>query len=291
MSHMTLRDSLIGTALIAFAMLIFAMSDVIGKHLFAVYAVVAVAAVRYAINLVLLMVLLWPTHRGKMWATTKTGLVVARGLCLVLATLTMSYALKLMPVGETVALLYLYPLVVMLLAGPVLGERVRPFMWIGAALSFCGVLLIARPSGGLDPVGVVLMLINVCLATAYTLLTRHLVNTESTTAMLLHSALSGTIVFGALSALLLDHFSPTIMDGSLMVCMGVLATTGHFLITTAYRYAPASLLAPVNYLHLVFAGLLGFAVFGHVPDRYALFGMAMIVVSGAAVAILNHGRK
>ena len=78
---------------------------------------------------------------------------------------------------------------------------------------------------------------------------------------------------------------PGWLDLALMVVLGVLATVGHFLFTAAYREAAASLLAPVNYLHLVWAAALGAAVFGHVPDAITLVGMAMVAGAGAAVAL------
>lgn len=288
---MQTQSALTGILLVVAAVIMFAIADTTGKHLFAIYSVIAVGAVRYLVNLILLLVLLWPKHRGALWATQKTGMVVARGLCLVLATITMSYALRLMPVGETVSILYLSPFLVMLLAGPLLGESVTPIMWVGALASFVGVLMIVRPGGGLDPLGVILMLINAGLATAYHLITRHLAKTETTIAMLFHSALSGAMIFSVLSMAMVDAFAPTPQDFSLMLLLGVLATIGHFLFTAAYRHAPASLLAPVNYLHLVFAGILGFLVFGHVPDMYAMIGMAAIALSGVATALRVHLAK
>jgi drug/metabolite transporter (DMT)-like permease len=283
-THSTLR----GILLVVAAVIMFAIADTTGKHLFAIYSIIAVAAVRYVVNLVLLLVFLCPKHRSALWATQKTTMVVSRGLCLVLATLTMSYALKLMPVGETVAILYISPFLVMLLAGPLLGERVTPAMWVGAVASFIGVLMIVRPGGALDPLGVFLMLINAGLATAYHLMTRYLAKTETTIAMLFHSALSGALIFSVLSFVMVDAFAPTAKDFGLMLLLGLLSTVGHFLFTAAYRHAPASLLAPVNYLHLVFAGILGFIVFRHVPDVYSIIGMAAIALSGGATALQVH---
>jgi drug/metabolite transporter (DMT)-like permease len=282
------QSTLKGVALVSAATLLFAVSDVTGKHLFETYSVMDVAAVRYAVNLALLLVLLYPKHGTGMWATKKTVPVILRGLCLVFATITMSVALRLMPVGETVAILYLSPFLVMLLAGPLLGERVTLVMWIGAAVGFSGVLLIARPGGGLDPLGVVLMLINAVLATTYILSTRILAKTESTIAMLFHSALSGFVIFGAWFLATLDDFQPTLYDIGLMALLGVLSTGGHFLFTAAYREAPSSLLAPVNYLHLVWAGVLGFLVFGHLPDAWSTAGMLAVVLSGSLTALVLH---
>ena len=70
-----------------------------------------------------------------------------------------------------------------------------------------------------------------------------------------------------------------------MALLGVLATLGHYLFPAAYREARAALLAPVNYLHLVWAAVLGWMIFGHLPDGVSLLGMAMVCASGVAIAL------
>ena len=200
----------------------------------------------------------------------------------------MGWALQLMPVGETVAIIYLSPFAVMLLASPLLGEKVSTVGWAGAAFGFVGVLLIARPGGNLDPTGVFFALLNAGLATAYHLLTRLLSRRETMASMLFHTAWVGALIFCALAIPELGGFAPSAVDVGLMIILGGLATAGHFLFTAAYREAPASLLAPVNYLHLVWAGGLGWLVFGHLPDGWALAGMALVAGAGAAVALNSH---
>ena len=86
----------------------------------------------------------------------------------------------------------------------------------------------------------------------------------------------------------IGSFSPTLPDAGLMLLLGALMTVGHFLFTAAYKHAPASLLAPVNYLHLVWAAGLGFVVFAHIPDGWSLLGIAMVTAAGAAVALNSH---
>ena len=172
----------------------------------------------------------------------------------------------------------------MLLAMPLLGERVRATGWIGVAMGFCGALLVARPGGGLDPVGVAFALMNAGLSTAYHLLTRLLSHTENTVVLLYQSTLVGSALFGVLALGSLDGLSLGWTDLALMALLGALATVGHFLFTAAYREAPASLLAPINYLHLFWAGGMGWMLFGHWPDGWSLAGMALVCVSGAVVA-------
>ena len=274
-----------GIMLVVLATLAFASADVLTKRLTQNHPIPVVIAVRYLVNLVLLLVFLYPRMGRSLWRVRSPGLVFARGFCLALASLTMGLALRLMPVGETVAIVYLSPFAVMLLAIPLLGEKVSWVGWLWAALGFAGVLLILRPGGGLDPWGVAFALMNACLATGYHLLTRKLAGHESTMAMLFHTALVGAVFFSIGSLTSLDQLQFSGPDMAWMVALGGLATLGHYLFTAAYREAPASLLAPVNYLHLVWAAALGVVIFGHTPDAISLAGMALVCASGVANAI------
>ena len=274
-----------GILLVVAATLAFALSDVVTKQQTMRHPVAVVVAVRYFVNLGLLTVLLGPRLGADLWRANRKGLVFLRGLCLALASLTMGLALRVMPVGETVAIIYLAPFAVMVLAIPLLGERVSRVGWACAALGFLGVLLIVRPGAGLDPVGVAFAVVNIAFATGYHLLTRYLVRSESTIAMLYQTALVGSVFFGLMALGSLSGLSVSPADLAMMALLGALATLGHFLFTAAYREAPASLLAPVNYLHLFWAGGLGWLMFGHLPDGWSLAGMAMVCAAGAVVTV------
>jgi drug/metabolite transporter (DMT)-like permease len=269
-----------GVAMVVAATFLFAVADTLGKHLAMLYAVTMVLAARYAVNLALVALVMGPRHRAALWRTRRTGLVILRGLCLAVASITMLLALRVMPVAETVAIIYVTPLLVMLASGTILRERVPPLGWVSAAIGFAGVLLIARPGSGLDSWGVVLALLNAVLATGYHLLTRVLTRTETTMAMMFHTALVGTVVFFGLTISLGGPTMPSALDAPLMLALGALATVGHLLFTSAYREAPASTLAPVNYMHIAFATVLGWQVFQQIPDLIAFVGMGAIAAAG-----------
>jgi drug/metabolite transporter (DMT)-like permease len=273
-----------GVALVVAATFLFAVADTLGKHLAMLYAVTMVLAARYTVNLALVTLVMWPRHRADLWRTNRTGLVILRGACLALASISMMLALRLMPVAETVAIIYIAPVMVMLAAGTVLKEQVGLLGWISAALGFAGVLLIARPGSGLDPWGVALCLINACLATGYHLLTRILARTETTMALMVHTALVGMVIFTFLTLALGSEALPSAVDAGLMLALGALATAAHLMFTSAYREAPASTLAPVNYMHIAFATLLGWLVFRQLPDALGFAGMALIAAAGLLAA-------
>lgn len=279
-----------GIILVAMAVLLFALSDVVTKHLTMHYAVTPVIAIRYLASIVLILLVLWPQQRARLWQTQRTGLVLLRGLFLAMASLTMGLALRVMPLGETIAIMYVYPFVVALLSIPLLGERVSLSGWIGVIAGFSGVLLIVRPGNAFDNWGVVFTLMNASMATAYIIMTRILGRSESTSAMMFHATLVGAVVFtiGTLSSDALSTFRPGSTDLGLMVLLGALTTGGHFMVTAAYRMAPPSLLAPVNYLHLVWAGLLGWLFFDHIPDQWSLWGMALVCTAGLVITLRSR---
>lgn len=280
-----------GVVLVMSALLLFACMDTTTKYLATRYNVPLVVAIRYIVHCVLMVVLLAPTQGRQLIKTQRTGLVLLRAASLAVASLFMGLALRRMPVAETTAIVFLAPILVVLLARPILGERIGGLGWAAAVIGFGGVLLIARPGSGLDTTGTIFAICAVVVNVAYQLLSRVLVRTEQTFAMLFFAALMGSIGFGIFLPWTWHGSTPTAWDLLLFLSVGVTAGLGHFLYTAAYRHAPASLLAPMNYLQLLWAGLLGWIAFNHVPDKLSIIGMCVIAASGAMIALKSRASK
>ena len=278
-----------GALLCIMALALFACMDTVTKYLSQTHPVPLIVAARYLGNLLLMVGFLVPTHGRQMIRTHRTGLVWLRGLCLALASLLIGFGLQRMPVAETTAILFLSPILLVIVAGPFLGERVGPVGWVATAAGFCGVLLIARPGSGLVAAGVMFVLGAVVMNLGYQLLSRLLSATESTFALLFYTALAGSILYGLAVPWFMEDRAPSLLEVVLFASLGLFGGVGHYLFTAAFRYAPASLLAPFNYIQLLWAGLLGWLVFGHVPDAVSLIGMAIIAGSGVLIA-LKTGR-
>lgn len=283
-------SALKGVLLVSAAVFIFAMGDTLAKLLMERWPVPLVLAIRYGLNLLMLLAMLLPRHGMALFRVRRRGLVLLRGAVLALASVCFGLALQRMPVGETVAINYLAPFLVMLLAMPLLGERAGKWGWIAAAGGFLGVLLIVRPGAGLNGLGVVFALLTALGTVGYHLLTRLLSRTESTISLLVWTAIVGTVGYGATLPWSWQGPMPGWTDALLMLGLASAATFGHFLFTAGYREASASYLAPVNYLHIVWATLLGWVVFAHVPDAVTIAGMAAILGSGALVALTGKGQ-
>ena len=287
-SYFMTQHPLRGAALFLCGLFLFACMDTSIKFLSGHYPPPMIVAIRYLVHAFLMLAVLGPSQGRKLVQTTRTGLVIVRAGCLAAASLLFAFAMKRMPVAEGTSLLFVAPMVVMLLAGPLLKERVGLTGWLATAAGFGGVLLVARPGGGLDPIGVVLALCAACMTSTYQVLSRVLATTETTLAMLFYTALVGSIAFGLALPWTVGGDSPTPLHLLLFLGIGAAGGVGHYLFTAAHRNTPASALAPLQYGQLVWAGLLGWIVFGHVPDLIAIIGMIVIAVAGATVALRSR---
>jgi drug/metabolite transporter (DMT)-like permease len=274
-----------GVLLVVCAGLFFIGNDTTTKHLAQTVNVPFIIFVRYAVNLVLTVAIFTPIEGKSFMRTNRTGLVVFRGACLAVASFFLALSLKRMQVAEVTAMVFLAPMLVVLVAGPVLGERVAKLDWLAAILGFSGVMLIARPGGDVDFVGLVYMSITVAVSVVYLLLSRILSKTESNSALTFYGALAGTLAFSIFLPWSYQGLPGSVIDFVLLLGLGVLAGLGHYLLTSAFRYANASVLAPLQYLQMLWAGVLGFLVFGNVPSQLSLLGLTIIAVSGAIIAL------
>ncbi len=284
---MPAAHALRGVLMVMGAVLLFACNDTVTKLLVTQYPVPLVAAMRYFVHALLMVVFVGPRLGLKLVETRRTGLVLVRGVCLVLSTLCMGLAFQRMPVPESVSIVFLAPMLVVLAAGPVLGEKVAAASFVAAVGGFAGVLLIVRPGGGLEPLGVLFVLAAVASSVVYYLLSRILARSESTMSLLFYTAAVGTVCFGLMLPWSWSGPMPDLPTVVMFVSQGVTAGLGHYLFTAAHREASASLLAPVNYMQLLWVGVLSWLVFGHVPDGLTLVGMAVVAASGIIMAVVS----
>jgi drug/metabolite transporter (DMT)-like permease len=282
---LTAARPLRGMAIFACGVLVLACMDTTTKYLAARYEVPLIVGVRYVVNCLLMIVALGPAYGARLVRTRRTGLVLVRAACLAAASIFLGFALKRMPVAESTSIVFLAPTLVVLLARPLLGERIGALGWTAAIAGFAGIVLIARPGAGLEPLGVALALATAAVTAAYQLLSRMLASSERTIALLFYTALVGAIVFGLAGPWFWDGRVPRAFELMLFLSLGIYSGVGHYLFTAAHRYAPASSLAPIGYLQVVWAGLLGWIVFGHVPGALSVAGMVIVIASGALIAL------
>jgi len=280
-----------GIVLFLIALLLFAALDATAKYLSAVFAVPLLVWARYMVHCVFMLATVAPSLGRELVITRHPWQLTVRALLLVGVTLFGQLALKTMPLAETTALVFVTPLLVALLASPMLGERVSRRAWLATLAGFAGVLLIARPGGAMSGSGVVYALGAALCYALYQIMTRQLAASEHPLRLLFTTALGGTV---AMSFALFTHWDGTLPTGTqavLIASLGLYGGVGHFLLIRAFREAPVSTLSPLLYVQLIWATLLGVLVFSHLPDTLALAGMVIIGASGLSLAVGDRRSK
>jgi len=272
------------------ALLCFALLDATSKHLSQTYSVPLLVWARYTLHCLMMVIVLAPSMRWKLISTGRPVAQVVRGTLLVAVTGFAMAAIRVMPLAEATALLFVAPLFVVLLAGPLLGERAGPLRWLAVLAGFGGTLLIARPGGTLPATGVALALTAAACYSVYQIQTRRLSATESTVTMLFYTALMGTLVMTLGLPWFWHGPLPTPLDALMIASLGLYGGTGHFLLIRAFRHAPASTLSPFQYTQLIWATLLGWGIYGQLPDSLSILGMVIVVGSGLLVAVAERQR-
>jgi len=284
------RHPLIGVAFMLAALFCFAVLDTTGKYLSQRYPVGVLVWARYLVPAIVLGAVLWPRMRRDLLVTPRWRLQILRAALLAGVSFLIMGGLKTIPMAEGTSLFFVTPLIVTLLAGPVLGERVTAANWMLALFGFSGVLLIARPDGHLPLLPVLMLLGGSLLYALYQLATRKLAPTERPLTTLYYTAVVGATLSSLALPAAAHSELPGPVDALLVVSLGVSGMAGHFLLIRAMAFAPASVLSPLIYVQLVWATLMGWLVFGDLPGASAVGGAGLIVVCGLASAWLAHRR-
>ncbi len=278
-----------GFFLFLLALLCFSLSDTTAKHLMAFYTAPLLLWARYAIQFSFLMTATVPRGRRDVFVTQKPWMMAFWGGLQLCGTLLGLCAFRLLPLAEATALIFVTPVLVSLLAGPVLGEKLRWRNWLATAIGFIGVLLIARPGGDMDIVGVAFALSAALCNSMYQVLTRKLSASEPPMRQFFYLILVGLVAMTLFLPTFWTDRMPTLMQGLLILAFGFCGGAGHLLLIRAYHESPASRLAPLLYIQLIWAMLLGWLVFDHFPDHMSILGMA--VIGGAGLFLVLGNRK
>lgn len=227
----------------------------------------------------LIALLPWMLRRGlPTLATQHLRWHLSRGLAGLAAMYCFFYALAHLPLGEAMLLNYSTPLFIPFIALWVLGERPPRRVWVGIVVGFMGLILILKPGMALFAPAALIGVAAGMLAAIAMVSIRRLGQTEPATRIVFYFSVIATI--GAAVPLLWRWRMPATDLWLGLIAMGVLATAAQLLLTRAYRAAPAAQIGPFIYLAVVFAGAIGWAVWGEVPDIASVAGTALVVLAG-----------
>lgn len=201
-----------------------------------------------------------------------------------------------LPLPEVTAIGYASPLLVVIFAAMFLGEEVRLFRISAVALGLTGVLVVLSPrltltsgdaAGHREAFGAMLVLGSALCAALAQVFVRKLVNTEKTAAIVFYFSVTSTLL--SLVTLPFGWVVPTGTEAITLIAAGLMGGVGQILLTSSYREADASLIAPFDYASMLFALLIGYFVFSEVPTKTMLFGAALVIAAG--ILIIWRERK
>jgi drug/metabolite transporter (DMT)-like permease len=279
----------LGIFQVVVAIMLFSGHDLCSKYLVGLYPVIMVVWARYTVHTLMMLVVFAPRHGAALVKTSRPRLQVVRAFSLLGSSLFFTSGLHYIPLAEATAINFMAPLFVTALSAPLLKERVTLGQWLAVCTSFLGIIFIVRPGGAMfDPATLLVVAAALCFS-GYQLLTRVLRETDSPTTSNFITGLVNTL---SLSAMLPFVWQDLHLEHALIaLCMGSCGMFGHLLLTHAFQHAPPAVLAPFSYGQIVFAGLIGYGMFGDMPDLYAYLGMALICGSGLMVVYLQRQRR
>ncbi len=245
---------------------------------------------RYAVQALGTTLLLAPVRGRAMWRTHSLRWQVLRGLLMVSCSLLAFHCLQRMPVAEFTATVMLTPLVLTALARFVMKEQVSPLRWLMVVGGLMGVLLVIRPGGQVDGSVGWLALTVVLTYAVFQAVTSHMTRSEDPAVMQLYT---GWVGWAVSTLLVLNAWvtPQSLHEWTLLLWIGLAATVGQYLLIVAFSRAPASVISPFLYTGVGFSTLLGWWMFGHIPDVLAFTGMALVVLCGIVSGRIQSGGR
>lgn len=289
---MTIDRPLLGIMLMLSFCVLAPVGDAVAKILGQTVPIGQLVLVRFAVQAVVLIPLVWATRRAWRMSRRVGILTFVRTILHIVGIATMVTALKYLPLADAIAIAFVMPFMMLVLGKFALKEEVGTRRILACTVGFLGTLLIVQPSfaevgwPALLPVAVAF---NFAL---FMLVTRQIAKETDPVSL---QAVSGVMAVMVMLPVLLIFQGSSLQqmqlvqvssyEWSLLLSIGILGTIAHLLMTWSLRYAPSATLAPMQYLEIPFATVLGFIVFGDLPNPVAAAGILITVIAGLYVIL------
>jgi drug/metabolite transporter (DMT)-like permease len=268
----------LGILLMVGAGFLFAVSSATSKWLVTDYPVGEILFTRTIISMIALSTFILPSAGLAVFRTRRAGAHVIRSLSQATSQTLLIVAFSMMPLASATAINFSAPLFATLASIFLLKETVGAARWMALVVGFLGVLLVTGPGADMFQAGALYALGNAVLFGTVTAGVRGMTTTESTETLTMYQIVLLSVAYTLM--LPFGFVTPGWGDALLMLVNGVTNAIGQYWWTRALHLAPTSAVAPFQYLSLVWALIIGFAVWGEVPTVALLIGSAIVVGSG-----------
>jgi drug/metabolite transporter (DMT)-like permease len=273
---------LLGVLYMCAACALFPVMNGFVKLLAATYDPKQIVWFRIVVHLALVALVFMPRMGFDLFRTHHIGSQLVNSVMMLLSTLFFFSAVKSVGVAEAISISFVAPLAVVILAWPVLGERITATRVAAVVVGFAGVLVVIRPGGALFQWASVLLLGSAICYAIYQIMIRRLAGIDHPATSIFYSVLLGAILMSLLVPFV--WLTPkSWLDWLLLLSLGALGGAGHYCVARAMTYASANFVAPFNYTQMIGSVIVGYLMFAEVPDLYTWLGTALIVGAGLLV--------
>ena len=265
------------------------VSDAATKWLTASFPIGEILFVRAATVAVVILVIAW---RSGTFDGLRIGRVrnqATRALLAVCSTFLIVASLARLPLNEVIAILFVVPLFIAVMAAPLLGERVSVHRWLAVLIGFTGMLIMVRPGTDAFQFAALLPVAAALVAATRDIVTRRISAAETSTAILFYSTVALTLVGLATAPFGWQPMEAS--DLAIAAFTGLMFGLGHYFIIEAFRYGEATVVSPYRYANLIWAVLLGFLLWGEIPSVWVFAGTPLVVGSGLYILLHERSRR
>ena len=268
-----------------FAVFLMVVLDVVAKVLLATYSVMQVTFLRASFALVIVGVANYLTNGMNAFHTEVKQWHLLRTVLMSVSTVTFFAALAMIPLVNVIVIVFIAPLLITSLSGPLLGEQVGLYRWLAVVLGFIGVLIILKPTKGFIDFGTVYAIIGVVTYALIALTSRKLSNKDSAYNLTFYMFFGPAIVSGLGG--LNTWITPNPWDWVLFVITGIVGGAAIIFFNLAYQSAEASVLTSFEYTGLIWATMAGYLIFNESVDPSVWVG-AMIIILGGLIIVYRE---
>ena len=273
------QNILLGILFICLSGLLFPVMGGFAKLLGAEYSSLQVSWARAFGHIIFMLGAFLPKYGLGMLRTRRPGIQLLRSCGLFTSNLCHFYAITFIPIAKAAAISLTAPLIVALLAWPMLGERTTPARVAALSIGFAGVLIVIRPGSEVFHWASLLVLVSATCYALYQILTRQIAGVDPAETSAIYSSMVGAV--GMLLVVPFVWRTPcSLGDVAMFASMGVLGAMGHYCVARALGYAPANIVSPFQYFQLIGSVAVGWLFFGDWPDAGTWIGAAIIVAAG-----------
>lgn len=266
------------------------LNDGIAKWLTDVYPVGQVIALRGVLVLVMIFGFAFMTGRRRQLRVNHWRFQLIRAAIIVLSTYSFIWALKLMAIADATAIAFAGPIVTAALVVPLLGEQVGWRRWMAILIGFCGVLIMVKPTPETFSAVALLPLFATVMGSFRDIVTRKMHLTESTLSML--AVGMSLVTLSGFASYPFTDWQPIAATHILLFGgSSIFVGAAQFLMIEAFRYSEAGFVTPFKYTSMIWAVLIGFFVWGDVPDLWILGGTALVISSGLYILHRERVRR